>query len=419
MLPPSEEVLHRAQERFEHPPELSDCFAQSIDCAVLLHGCVELFCFLNPRGGVCLCELPDGTAEILDLCDEIIQRTRTLDAVEEIRHSTGERLPLFLCRFDVLVELIPILTERRLLALHVTVVIVDEEEQRAHEEHHARQRVRLHDKCEPRQCGGGYFHPLWEALPHPPESFPDAQNKHQKMLSDVDDVDEHARSFLRPDAHVLDEHVIETAELLPRLCKRTVQVLHEIVPDPRHGIADLLLEPCELKHEVAEPLHGRLEVPADLHLLPVCGELVESLHQLRGQHNVLDGFAEGIRRCLHRPRGILADHHLAGQLLHGEVLRCGGLHQAEDGGGHACDRRADHRRSADEIRRHVSRRCLHSAVKAVNRRLGLSKARLVQAHAKADQIFLDHLTDHCLTSLCSAAYTSARRRFSPSTSMIS
>ena len=239
------------------------------------------------------------------------------------------------------------------------------------------------------------------------------------MFSDVDDVDEHARSFLRPDAHVLDEHVIETAELLPRLCKRAVQVLHEIVPDPRHGIADLLLEPCELKHEVAEPLHGRLEVPADLHLLSVCGELVKSLHQLRCQHNVLDGFAEGIRRCLHRPRGVLADHHLAGQLLHGEVLRCGGLHQAEDGGGHACDRRADHRRSADEIRRHVSRRCLHSAVKAVNRRLGLSKARLVQAHAKADQIFLDHLTDHCLTSLCSAAYTSARRRFSPSTSIIS
>ena len=248
---------------------------------MFLHGCVELFCFLNPCGSIGLCELPDGTAEIPDLCDETIQRTRPLDAVEEIRHRAGELLPLFLCRFDVLVELVPILTERRLLALHVPVVIVNKEEQRAHEEHHASQRVRLHDKRKPCQCGGGYFHPLGKALPHPPEGFPDAQNKHQKMFSDVDDVDEHARGFLRPDAHVFDEHVVEAAELLSRLCKRAVQVLHEIVPDPRHGIADLLLEPCELKHEVAEPLHGRLKVTADLHSLPVCGELVESLHQLR------------------------------------------------------------------------------------------------------------------------------------------
>ena len=434
----------RADDGFKRFPQLLQPVPHAVQNAVLLHRRIEQLHILQPRLDIGRSKLPDRVPKFLHDGKKFLQLPGIPYAIKKIAHASGEienfvlrrrtkfdellpkrrgeslkLFPFALCDLDVLVELIPVLTESRLLALHVTVIIVNQEQQRADEHNHARERRRLHHERKSRDRSCRYFDAPWEAVPHAAKCFPDIPDELKKVLADVDNIDQTARSFFCPDAHILDERIVEAAELLAGFCERSIQILHEVVSYPRHRIADFLLKPRKLKHEIAEVLHCLRKISADLHFLSVGGQLLEACHQLRRQHDVLNGFAERVRGFLHRPRRVLRYHHLTRELLHGKVLLRRRLHQSGGSRRDARDRRRDNARGFGEIRRHVPRRRFYRAVKILNRRFRLLKTGAIHFCAQSHQIFLDHLANHVFAPLSLSAYASARRRFSRSTRRIS
>ena len=227
---------------YNHSPEEFDGFSESVQCTVLFSGFIEHLKTVNQSSTDAHGEMPDCFPELPKNTEEIQQSVGVSNAFEEMPDTACkcqrpvfrraaevneplpewqclflERLPLDLCRVDVLVQLVPVLTKCRLLALHVPVVVVDEEKQRSDKQEHAGQWIRSQNERQPRKCRRRNLHTAWKALPHTPEGFSDIDNERQEMPPYVDNINKHPGGFLRPDAHVLYEHIVKTAELLTRL----------------------------------------------------------------------------------------------------------------------------------------------------------------------------------------------------------